>query len=232
MKYVKIVEIENLSFFYGKHQVLFDVSVNFPKHAVSALTGPSGSGKSTLLITINRLCDEIAGTKIKGRVSVLLDNKMIDVFARGTSLIELRRKVGMVFQIPNPLPMSIYKNLTLPLKMAGIKDRKLQGEKVEQVLRGAFLWPEVKDRLHRDARSLSGGQQQRLCIARALMLEPEILLLDEPTSSLDEGAVAEIENLILNLKDHCSMIMVSHDLNQVKRVADNVVELSAGNLSQ
>jgi phosphate transport system ATP-binding protein len=137
----------------------------------------------------------------------------------------------MVFQIPNPLPMSIYKNLTLPLKMAGLKNRELQHERVERALKETFLWTEVKDRLRADARTLSGGQQQRLCIARALILEPEVLLLDEPTSSLDEGAVTEIENLLLSLKKSCTLLMVSHDLAQVDRIADFAVEITSGTLA-
>ena len=226
----KIVEIKNISFFYGERQVLSNISINFAKQTISAITGASGSGKSTLLSTINRLWEEVGGARVEGRVKIWLEGQEIDVYERQISLPELRRKVGMVFQIPNPLPMSIYKNLTLPLKMAGIKNRDLQREKVESVLKDAFLWSEVEPRLHEDARNLSGGQQQRLCIARAMILEPEVLLLDEPTSSLDEGAVFEIENLLLSLKERCSLLMVSHDLAQVRRVADSAVELVAGSL--
>lgn len=222
-----IIEIEKLSFYYGECRVLESINASFTKHSISAITGPSGSGKSTLLMTINRLWEEIGGAYVEGRVKILLDNRKIDIYDSGLSLAWLRRKVGMVFQIPNPLPMSIYKNLTLPLKMAGIKNRQLQHEKVEQVLKDTFLWAEVENRLREDARTLSGGQQQRLCIARALILEPEVLLLDEPTSSLDESAVFEIENLLLSLKETCSLLMVSHDLAQVERVADSAVELKS-----
>ena len=226
----KIIEIEKLSFYYGESWVLKQISVSFLKNSIAAVIGASGSGKSTLLTTINRLSDEIAGTRVTGRVQIILDRQKIDIYQPGISLPWLRRKVGMVFQIPNPLPMSIYKNLTLPLKMAGIKNRGLQHDRVERVLKDSFLWAEVKDRLREDARTLSGGQQQRLCIARALILEPEVLLLDEPTSSLDEGAVAEIENLLLSLKESCTLLMVSHDLAQVERVADAVVEIADGAL--
>jgi len=226
----KIIEIEKLSFYYGESRVLKQISVSFLKNSIAAVIGASGSGKSTLLTTINRLSDEIAGTRVTGRVQIILDRQKIDIYQPGISLPWLRRKVGMVFQIPNPLPMSIYKNLTLPLKMAGIKNRGLQHDRVERVLKDSFLWAEVKDRLREDARTLSGGQQQRLCIARALILEPEVLLLDEPTSSLDEGAVAEIENLLLSLKESCTLLMVSHDLAQVERVADAVVEIADGAL--
>ncbi len=226
----KIIEIEKLSFYYEESRVLNQISASFSRNSIAAVIGASGSGKSTLLTTINRLSDEIAGTRVTGRVQIILDRQKIDIYQPGISLPWLRRKVGMVFQIPNPLPMSIYKNLTLPLKMAGIKNRGLQHDRVERVLKDTFLWAEVKDRLREDARTLSGGQQQRLCIARALILEPEVLLLDEPTSSLDECAVAEIENLLLSLKESCTLLMVSHDLAQVERVADTVVEIADGAL--
>ena len=228
----RVVEIADLSFYYGTQRVLNSISCGFAGDSINAITGPSGSGKSTLLTTINRLWEEVEGARVEGAVKVRLGDRQIDPGAGEIALAQLRRKVGMVFQIPNPLPMSIYKNLTLPLRMAGIKNRDQQRHLVERVLQDAFLWPEVEMRLQSDARQLSGGQQQRLCIARAMILEPEILLLDEPTSSLDEGAVAEIENLLLNLKERCSLIMVSHDLDQVERVADFTVKLVAGSVSE
>ncbi len=226
----KIIEIKNLSFYYGKQQILDNISAEFAASAITAITGPSGSGKSTFLMTINRLWEELNGATMSGRVSLFLDHEKLDIYGRDVSLSWLRRKVGMVFQIPNPLPMSIYRNLALPLRMAGLPKENF-GQKVETALKQAFLWPEVKDRLRDDARTLSGGQQQRLCIARAMILEPAILLLDEPTSSLDEKAAREIESLLLTLKDQCTQLMVSHDQAQVKRVADEVMEMVAGRMS-
>ncbi|MCD6532708.1 MAG: phosphate ABC transporter ATP-binding protein [Deltaproteobacteria bacterium] len=227
----KIIEIENLSFYYGKQQILDNISVGFGSSSIAAITGSSGSGKSTFLMIINRLWEELNGARMSGRVSLFLDHEKLDIYGRAISLSWLRRKVGMVFQIPNPLPMSIYRNLALPLQMAGMKKKDGIGQKVEMVLRQAFLWPEVKDRLRDDARTLSGGQQQRLCIARAMILQPEILLLDEPTSSLDEKAARKIESLLLVLKEQCTLLMVSHDQAQVKRVADEVLEMDGGRMS-
>ncbi len=203
----KIIEIENLTFSYGKCKILDDLSAAFKGSVISAIIGLSGSGKSTFLMTINHLWEELNGAIMSGRVSLFLEEEKIDIYARDLSLSWLRRKVGMVFQIPNPLPMSIYRNLALPLRMAGLPKESF-GQKIETVLKQAFLWSEVKDRLREDARNLSGGQQQRLCIARAMILEPAILLLDEPTSSLDEKAAREIELLLLNLKQQCTLLMV------------------------
>ena len=227
----KIIETENLSFYYGKRQILDNVSVGFREKAITAVAGPSGSGKSTFLMTINRLWEELNGAQMSGRVSLFLDHEKLDIYDRSVSLSWLRRKVGMVFQIPNPLPMSIFKNMALPLQMAGFKKKEYLSAKVETALKQAFLWSEVKDRLYDDARTLSGGQQQRLCIARAMILEPAILLLDEPTSSLDEKAVREIETLLFSLKEQCTLLMVSHDQAQVKRVSDEVMELVNGRMS-
>ncbi|MBN2809482.1 MAG: phosphate ABC transporter ATP-binding protein [Deltaproteobacteria bacterium] len=226
-----IIEIENLSFYYGQKRILDNISAAFGKSAIVALTGPSGSGKSTFLMTINRLWEEFAGARMSGQVSLFIDQEKLDIYARDISLSWLRRKVGMVFQSPNPLPMSIYRNLALPLRMAGWKNKEIIGHKVESVLKQAYLWSEVKGRLRDDARTLSGGQQQRLCIARAMILEPAILLLDEPTSSLDEKAAREIEALIFSLKEQCTLLMVSHDQAQIKRVADEVMEIVGGRMS-
>ena len=225
-----IIEVENLSFYYGKQQILDNISAGFAGFAISAITGPSGSGKSTFLMTINRLWEELNGARMSGQVNLLLDHEKLDIYGRDISLSWLRRKVGMVFQIPNPLPMSIYRNLALPLQMAGLNKKEDIGQKVETVLKQAFLWSEVKDRLRDDARTLSGGQQQRLCIARAMILQPVILLLDEPTSSLDEKAARKIESLLLILKEQCTLLMVSHDQAQVKRVADEVVKMVDGRM--
>jgi len=207
---------------------LRDITTQFAENAITAIVGPSGVGKSTLLMTLNRLWESIPSAKMKGKVEVKFDGRFCDIYDRSFSLPQLRRLVGMVFQVPNPLPMSIYKNIAFPLKLAGYKDKGLIGHRVEQALKRAYLWNEVKDRLTEDALALSGGQQQRLCIARALVLEPEILLLDEPTSSLDAKAGAVIEELLASLKDHCTLLVVSHYLDQVKRIADTVVELSNG----
>jgi len=222
------IKIKNLSFAYGDNIVLNDISAQFEEQKITALTGPSGKGKSTFLMVLNRLWEGIPGARLEGRVSILIDNTYRDIYSELIGLSDLRRKVGMVFQTPNPLPMSIAKNVSFPLKLMGCKDKKKIFEKTEQALRQAYLWKEVKDRLDDDARSLSGGQQQRLCIARALILEPEVILLDEPTSSLDKIASAVIEELLIQLKKRCTILMVSHYLDQVKRIADNVFEFSEG----
>jgi len=222
------IKIKNLSFAYGENIVLNDISAQFEEQKITAITGPSGNGKSTFLMVMNRLWEGILGARLEGRVSILIDNTYRDIYSGSIGLSDLRRKVGMVFQTPNPLPMSIVKNVSFPLKLMGCKDKKKIVEKTEQSLRQAYLWNEVKDRLDDDAGSLSGGQQQRLCIARALILEPEVILLDEPTSSLDKTASAVIEELLIQLKKRCTILMVSHYLDQVKRIADNVFEFSEG----
>jgi phosphate transport system ATP-binding protein len=224
------IKIDGLSFFYNKHRVLNNVTINFPENTITAIVGPSGKGKTTFLMTLNRLWESIPKTRMEGKVEIRFGNRFHEIYDPSYPLPRLRRLVGMVFQIPNPLPMSIYKNVAFPLKLAGVKEKKLISGKVETALKRAFLWEEVKDRLTENAFALSGGQQQRLCIARALTLEPEILLLDEPTSSLDASAGAVIEELMLSLKDRCTLLMVSHYLDQVRRIADTVMELSDGKL--
>jgi phosphate transport system ATP-binding protein len=223
------IKTENLYFSYHTHCVLHDVTAQFAENSITAIVGPSGVGKSTFLMTLNRLWEGIPKAKMKGRVEIKFDGEFHDIYDRCYPLPQLRRAVGMVFQSPNPLPMSIYKNIAFPLRLAGMKDRELIRHKVEQALKRAYLWEEVKDRLTDNALALSGGQQQRMCIARSLVLEPEILLLDEPTSSLDSRAGAVIENLLLSLKGSCTILAVSHYLDQVKRIADTVVELSHAN---
>ena len=224
------IKIDGLSFFYNERRVLNNISVNFPENTITAIVGPSGKGKTTFLMTLNRLWESIPSTRMEGRVKIRFGGQFHEIYDPSYPLSRLRRLVGMVFQVPNPLPMSIYKNVSFPLKLAGIKEKKLIPGKVETALKRAFLWDEVKDRLTENAFALSGGQQQRLCIARALILEPEILLLDEPTSSLDANAGAVIEKLMLSLKDRCTLLIVSHYLDQVRRIADTVMELSGEKL--
>jgi phosphate transport system ATP-binding protein len=224
------IRLEHLSFDYGRRRVLDDISIQIPENAITAIVGPSGQGKSTLLTCLNRLWEKVPGTRISGRVSIRFGDRWHDIYASEMPLHWLRRKVGMVFQVPNPLAMSIFKNAAFPLKLAGEHTRPDLAGRVRQALERAFLWEEVCDRLDHDARTLSGGQQQRLCIARALILEPEVLLLDEPTSSLDRQAGAVIESLLTSLRRRCTLVMVSHHIEQVRRVADGVLQLSDGRL--
>ncbi len=221
------VRIRNLCFSYKGREVLKKFSADFQENSITVIVGPSGVGKSTLLTTMNRLWESIPGASMKGSVEIKFNGSFKDICSPSYPLPKLRRQVGMVFQVPNPLPMSIYKNVAFPLKLSGRKDKDQIRRSVEKALNQAYLWEEVKDRLNDDALSLSIGQQQRLCIARALVLEPEILLLDEPTSSLDATAAKVIEDLLLDLKHRYTIIVVSHYLDQVKRIADVVVELSA-----
>lgn len=224
------IRVENLYLSYRGRSVLRDVSVGFARNAITALTGPSGVGKSTFLTTLNRLWESTRDATMQGKVEIELQGRMRDVYDRGMPLTELRKKVAMVFQAPNPLPMSIAKNIAFPLKLAGERDRTVVAGKVEQALRMANLWHEVKDRLQDDARTLSGGQQQRLCIARALVLEPEVLLLDEPTSSLDPAATDAVEELLTGLKERLTILVVSHYLEQVVRISDRVVRFADGTI--
>ncbi len=225
-KRVKI-RVENLTFSYHQTPVFENVNLAFEAYAITAITGPSGRGKSTFLTVLNRLWESQPFAEMQGKVWILLDGQWVDIYGKILSKPDLRRKVGMVFQTPNPLPMSIWKNMAFPLKLTGISDKSLIEEKISAALRQAFLWDEVKDRLHDSAFGLSGGQQQRLCIARALVSQPEILLLDEPTSSLDAGAASVIEDLLVRLKERCTLIVVSHYLDQVSRIADTALKLQA-----
>jgi phosphate transport system ATP-binding protein len=223
------IEFSDVSFCYGSRCVLERINAGFAEHALTAIVGPSGQGKSSLLTAVNRLWEEVPGARVDGRVAVRFDQHLTDV--RNCPEHSLRRKVGMVFQDPNPLPMSVFKNVAFPLKLTGRKDKGGIAADVRTALEAAFLWDEVKDRLDADARTLSGGQQQRLCIARALILNPEVLLLDEPTASLDAAAGTVIENLLVNLKSRCTLLMVSHYMDQVNRVADCVMTLNNGQLT-
>ncbi len=220
------IKVRNISFYYSDNIVLEDINVDINQNSITSITGPSGQGKSSFLKTLNRLWESIDGVKVKGKVKINFGNGFEDVYRKNYSLPNLRQKVGMVFQTPNPLPMSIYKNIAFPLKLIGEKNKQTIAQKVKTALERAFLWEEVKNRLSDDASLLSGGQQQRLCIARALILDPQVLLLDEPTSSLDETSVRVIEQLLLELKSNCTIIMVSHYMDQVKRIADQKFILS------
>ncbi len=229
------IRLSDISFSYGNKLIFKQINAEFAEHCITAIVGPSGQGKSTLLTIINRLWEDIPATNLHGKIEVWLNGTNgtpQDIYDSAYPADSLRRKVGMLFQTPNPLPMSIYRNVAFPLKLAGIKDRELVDHKVKTALRQAFLWKEVKDRLDDNALILSGGQQQRLCIARALIMEPEVLLLDEPTSSLDSRACKVIEELLLTLQQQCTIVMVSHYLDQVKRVADTTWQLEDGRLTR
>jgi len=204
----------NVNFYYGSFKALHDISLDMQEHKVTALIGPSGCGKSTFLRNLNRINDTIKNSRMEGQI--LLDNENI----RDVDVTSLRRRVGMVFQRPNPFPKSIYDNIAYGLKINGMARRSEMRDRVERSLQRAALWSEVKDKLHDSAYALSGGQQQRLCIARALAVDPEVLLLDEPCSALDPIATAKIEELLFALKDQCTMVIVTHNMQQAARVAD------------
>jgi len=218
--------MENLWFYYHDRVILEDIHAEIEKNAITAISGPSGQGKSTFLMILNRLWENIDGAKVKGKVEIDFGKGFEDVYHESYPVHQLRRLVGMVFQTPNPLPMSIYKNIAFPLTLMGEKNQATLSHRVETALKKAFLWDEVKDRLLENAETLSGGQQQRLCIARALVPEPDILLLDEPTSSLDEASIRVIEALLLELKKSCTIILVSHYMDQIGRIADHRLVLS------
>jgi phosphate transport system ATP-binding protein len=219
-------EIRNLSFFYGRHQALKAVNLAMPLNAVTALIGPSGCGKTTLLRCFNRMHDLYPGNRYEGQI--LLRPGDLDIVSARVDPMEMRLRVGMVFQKPNPFPKSIFENVAFGLRLKGIKQRLVLAERVEAALRSAALWDEVKDRLKQSAYTLSGGQQQRLCIARALAPEPEILLFDEPTSALDPASTAHIEDLIYQLKDRLTIVIVTHNMQQAARVSDETVFLYHG----
>lgn len=210
------IETRALSFYYGGKQALFDVSLTMPERSVTALIGPSGCGKSTYLRSLNRMNDIIEGTSLTGRV--LLEG--IDVYAPDVDVVALRKRVGMVFQKSTPFPKSIFDNIAYGPRIAGTRNKKLLTEIVEQSLRRAALWDEVKDRLQDSALALSGGQQQRLCIARALATDPEVLLMDEPASALDPASTARVEDLIFELKQNYTIVIVTHNMQQAARISD------------
>ena len=221
-----IMTVQGLDLWYGDHQALHDISLNIPEKSITALIGPSGCGKSTFLKTLNRMNDLIPGVKITGDVRY----REQDIFAPGTDVNELRREIGMVFQKPNPFPMSIYDNIAYGPRTHGIKNRARLDEIVEKSLRGAAIWDEVKDRLKKNALGLSGGQQQRLCIARALAVEPEVLLMDEPTSALDPISTSKIEELAMQLKEQYTIVIVTHNMQQAVRISDRTAFFLLGEL--
>ena len=221
-----IMTVQGLDLWDGDHQALHDISMNIPEKSITALIGPSGCGKSTFLKTLNRMNDLIPGVKITGDVRY----RDQDIFAPGTDVNELRREIGMVFQKPNPFPMSIYDNIAYGPRTHGIKNRARLDEIVEKSLRGAAIWDEVKDRLKKNALGLSGGQQQRLCIARALAVEPEVLLMDEPTSALDPISTSKIEELAMQLKEQYTIVIVTHNMQQAVRISDRTAFFLLGEL--
>jgi phosphate transport system ATP-binding protein len=222
-----MIEIQHVDFKYGEHQVLHDVNLSIPARAVTAFIGPSGCGKTTLLRCLNRMNDLIDSARIT-RGSIRIEG--IDINATGVDVVDLRRRVGMVFQKSNPFPKSIYDNVAYGLRIAGITKRTRIDEAVEKSLRSAALWEEVKDRLHVSGYGLSGGQQQRLCIARALAVEPEIVLMDEPCSALDPIATAKVEELIRQLKEQYTIVIVTHNMQQAGRCSDHTAFFYLGRL--
>src|SRR5215470_6921309 len=221
------VAVRDLDFFYGKTQALHNISIDIPERIVMAFIGPSGCGKSTFLRTLNRMNDVIPGTRVEGQV--LIDER--DIYAPGTDVVDLRRRVGMVFQKSNPFPKSIFENVAYGLRINRItKSSSELAGRVEQALKDAALWTEVKDRLKSSALGLSGGQQQRLCIARALAIRPEVLLMDEPASALDPIATSKIEELIFDLKKQYTIVIVTHNMQQAARVSDTTAFFLLGKL--
>ena len=221
-----VIQAKQLDLWYGANHALKDISLSIPAHRITAFIGPSGCGKSTFLRTLNRMNDLIPGVKITGEV----DFNGEDIYAPGVDATLLRKQVGMVFQKPNPFPMSIYDNIAYGPRTHGIRSRAKLDEVVERSLRAAAIWDEVKDRLKKSALGLSGGQQQRLCIARALAVEPEVLLMDESTSALDPISTSKIEDLVSELKDRYTVIMVTHNMQQAVRVSDNTAFFLLGEL--
>ena len=220
------LRVKNMNLFYGEHQALFNVSLDVPVNSVVALIGPSGCGKSTFLKSLNRMNDLVEGVQIDGEITLDGEN----IYAADTDIVNLRKNVGMVFQRPNPFPMSIYDNIAYGCRVHGMNDKKKLDEIVERSLQGAALWDEVKDRLHSSAMGMSGGQQQRLCIARTLAVEPEVLLMDEPCSALDPISTMKIEELVSELKARYTIVMVTHNMQQAARVSDSTAFFLNGQL--
>ncbi len=221
-----ILQSKNLDLFYGDHQALKGISMDIPEKQITALIGPSGCGKSTFMKTINRMNDLVPGVTIKGQM-LYRDQ---DIYAPEVDVTWLRKRIGMVFQKPNPFPMSIYDNVAYGPRTHGIRNRVKLDELVEESLRAAAIWDEVKDRLKKSALGLSGGQQQRLCIARALAVKPEVLLMDEATSALDPISTSKIEDLAAELKEHYTIVMVTHNMQQAARISDKTAFFLLGEL--
>ena len=223
---MNVFSVKDLHLWYGAHEALKGVSIDIPEKSITAFIGPSGCGKSTFLKTLNRMNDLVDGVRITGEVKY----KDEDIFAPGVDVNALRREVGMVFQKPNPFPMSIYDNVAYGPRTHGVRNKARLDEIVEQSLRGAAIWNEVKDRLKKNALGLSGGQQQRLCIARALAVEPTVLLMDEPTSALDPISTSKIEELAMSLKEKYTIVIVTHNMQQAVRISDNTAFFLLGEL--
>ena len=221
-----IITVKDLCLWYGNHQALKNINIDIPEKSITALIGPSGCGKSTFLKTLNRMNDLIPGVKIEGQVCY----KEQDIFEPSMDVNELRREIGMVFQKPNPFPMSIYDNTAYGPRTHGMKNRARLDDVVERSLRDAAIWDEVKDRLKKNALGLSGGQQQRLCIARALAVQPEVLLMDEPTSALDPISTSKIEELAMELKEKYTIVIVTHNMQQAVRISDRTAFFLLGDL--
>ena len=217
--------VEKLDLYYGTFQALKGINMKIPEHEITAFIGPSGCGKSTFLKTLNRMNDLVEGCRIEGTVK--LDNE--DIYG-GMDVSVLRKRVGMVFQSPNPFPMSIYDNIAFGPRTHGIRSKAVLDEIVERSLRQAAIWEECKDRLKKNALGMSGGQQQRLCIARALAVEPEVLLMDEPTSALDPISTSKIEDLVMELKEKYTIIIVTHNMQQAARISDNTAFFLLGDM--
>ena len=221
-----ILSAHDLNLWYGAHQALHSISIDIPEKSITALIGPSGCGKSTFLKTLNRMNDLVGGVKITGEVTYEGEN----IYDPSVDVNELRKSIGMVFQKPNPFPMSIYDNIAYGPRTHGIKNKAKLDEIVEQSLRGAAIWDEVKDRLKKNALGLSGGQQQRLCIARALAVKPKVLLMDEPTSALDPISTSRIEDLAMQLREQYTIVIVTHNMQQAVRISDNTAFFLLGEL--
>ena len=221
-----IITVKDMCLWYGEHQALKDISLTIPEKKITALIGPSGCGKSTFLKSLNRMNDLIPGVRITGDIRY----RGTDIFSKEVDVNQLRKEIGMVFQKPNPFPMSIYDNVAYGPRTHGITGRARLDDIVERALRGAAIWDEVKDRLKKNALGLSGGQQQRLCIARALAVEPQVLLMDEPTSALDPISTSRIEELAMELKEKYTILIVTHNMQQAVRISDNTAFFLLGEL--